>query len=121
MDAARRGLARTVSLIEPSDEIEADHRAAVLEWIGSGAPLYRTRPPDEPDRHLVSYFVPYDAASGALMMVAHRKAGLDLPPGGHCEPGESPWTTVARECVEELGVAAVPVPWAGTAVGSENP
>lgn len=115
MDSARQELARTVSLIEPLDEVEAGHREAVLEWIGSGARLYRTRPPDDPPMHLVSYFVPYDEVSQVLMLVAHRKSGLDLPPGGHGEPGESAWTTVARECVEELGVAAVPVPWAGTA------
>lgn len=114
MESARLELARTVSLIEPLDEVEAGHREAVLEWIDSGAPLYRTRPPDDPPMHLVSYFVPYDAASGELLLATHLKAGLDLPPGGHGEPGESPWTTVARECVEELGVAAVPVPWAGT-------
>lgn len=60
-----------MSLIELLDEVEAGHRETVLEWIGSGAPLYRTRPPDEPDRHLVSCFVPYDVASGALMLVAN--------------------------------------------------
>lgn len=63
--------------------------------------------------HLVSYFVPYDERRDAVLLGAHRKSGLDLPPGGHCEPGESPWETTARECVEELGIPAVALPQVG--------
>jgi 8-oxo-dGTP pyrophosphatase MutT (NUDIX family) len=85
------------------DEVEARHLAFARDWVGGGAPLYRVQPPDEPSTHLVSYFVPWDAAGGRLLLVAHRKAGLWLPPGGHVEPGEDPWTTVRRECLEELG------------------
>ncbi|MFE5112552.1 hypothetical protein [Streptomyces sp. NPDC056663] len=28
-----------------------------------------------------------------MLLVAHRKAGLWLPAGGHVEPGEDPWRT----------------------------
>lgn len=93
--------------IEDADAIERDHRAAARAWAGSGAPLYRTRPPDVPPMHLVSYFVVLDEA-GRLLLTAHRKAGLWLPPGGHVEPGEDPWATVVRECGEELRLPAVP-------------
>ncbi|MHA6765544.1 NUDIX domain-containing protein [Streptacidiphilus sp. PAMC 29251] len=58
--------------------------------------------------HLVSYFVVVDAARAELLLVAHRKAGLWLPSGGHVEPGEDPWDTVLRECDEELRTRAVP-------------
>ena len=85
----------------------------MLEWIESGAELYRISPPDQPSMHLVSYFVPFDAATGSVLLAAHRKSGLVLPPGGHCEVGESPWRTVRRECVDELGIPAVAVPWLG--------
>lgn len=64
--------------------------------------------------HLVSYFVPFDPAERALLLAAHRKSGLTLPPGGHCEPGESPWQTVCRECEEELGLPAVALPGIGS-------
>jgi len=93
--------------IEPLDRMERDHRDAAVGWAASGAPLYRTRPPDVPPTHLVSYFVVVDEA-GRLLLAAHRKAGLWLPPGGHVEPGEDPWHTVVRECAEELRLAAVP-------------
>jgi ADP-ribose pyrophosphatase YjhB (NUDIX family) len=65
------------------------------------------RKPDVPARHLVSYFVVIDEDQRRLLLVAHRKAGLMLPTGGHVEPIEHPWDAVRRECLEELGIDAV--------------
>ncbi|MER5477664.1 NUDIX hydrolase [Streptomyces sp. NPDC002734] len=114
MTTVRQEIARVVAAIDPADTLEARHRAVVTDWIDSGAELYRLVPPDQPPMHLVSYFVPFDAAAASLLLTAHRKSGLMLPPGGHCEAGESPWRTVQRECVEELGIPAVAPPWLGT-------
>ena len=113
MSADRERIAGIVTSIEPVDALEAEHRGAVLAWIASGDGLYRLAPPDQPPMHLVSYFVPFDAADGSVLLAAHRKSGLVLPPGGHCEAGELPWQTVQRECAEELGVAAVAPGWLG--------
>lgn len=107
--AVRSALGR----LSPFDALESDHLAATLAWIDSGADLFRTVPPDVPPMHLVSYFVPFDARRDSVLVAAHRKSGLDLPPGGHCEPGEAPWETTRRECVEELGIPAVPSPRIG--------
>lgn len=115
VSAHREQIARIVALIEPVDALEAEHRAAVLEWIDSGAELHRLVPPDQPPMHLVSYFVPFDPAGDAMLVASHRKSGLVLPPGGHCEAGELPWLTVQRECVEELGIPAAPTSRIGTA------
>lgn len=108
-----RAVVSAVTAVAPCDELEAEHLATTLAWIDSGAALYRTEPPDVPPMHLVSYFVPFDARSGSVLVGVHRKSGLDLPPGGHCEPGESPWETACRECVEELGIPAVALPQIG--------
>lgn len=113
LDGPRATLTRLIRALSPIDDLERTHQAAVLEWIASGTELYRVTPPDTPPKHLVSYFVPFDRATGSVLLAAHRKSGLDLPPGGHCEPGESPWQTVERECIEELGVPAMPVPEIG--------
>ncbi|TRO59772.1 NUDIX domain-containing protein [Streptomyces sp. IB201691-2A2] len=102
---------RLTSLLEgvrPWDEQERAHLAEAVEWIAGGAPLYRVRKPDVPEVHLVSYFVVLDEKRGELLLVAHRKAGLWLPSGGHVEPREDPWDTVVRECGEELCIEAVP-------------
>jgi 8-oxo-dGTP pyrophosphatase MutT (NUDIX family) len=100
----RDRLRRIVDALKPGDVREGQDRDAVLHWVDSGAPLYRTRPPDEPPMHLVSYVVPVDPTRGELLLAAHRKAGLWLPPGGHVEPGEDPWHTAVREAGEELSL-----------------
>ncbi|MCW2912265.1 MAG: hypothetical protein JWN52_333 [Actinomycetia bacterium] len=93
--------------IRPWDEQELRHRDLAADWLRSGAPLYRVRD-DEPPMHLVSYFLVLDEATGTLLLVEHRKASLLLPAGGHVEAGEDPWSTVVRECREELFLDAVP-------------
>ena len=113
MSAHREEIARAVAAIKPVDSLEADHQGAVLDWIDSGDELYRLVPPDQPPKHLVSYFVPFDPTTDSVLLAAHRKSGLVLPPGGHCEIGELPWQTVERECLEELAVPAVALSWLG--------
>ncbi|MEU5216613.1 NUDIX domain-containing protein [Streptomyces sp. NPDC020807] len=102
----RARLLRVLDTLTPWDELERDHLATAARWVADGSPLHRTRKPDVPPTHLVSYFVVLDAAREQLLLAAHRKAGLWLPPGGHVEPDEDPWDTVVRECGEELGIRA---------------
>ncbi|WP_433354226.1 NUDIX domain-containing protein [Microtetraspora malaysiensis] len=111
-DPLRVRLTRQVEGIAPWDDQESVHATAVVKWIASRAPLYRVRKPNVPDPHLVSYFVVLNKRE-ELLLVAHRNAGLWLPSGGHVEPGEDPWETVARECQEELHIPATPHPLAG--------
>jgi 8-oxo-dGTP pyrophosphatase MutT (NUDIX family) len=105
---ARAHLIELVESIGPWDDQERAHLATATEWILGRASLYRTRKPDVPATHLVSYFVLLDQARDELLLVAHRKSGLRLPSGGHVEPLEEPWDTVRRECREELHADAVP-------------
>jgi 8-oxo-dGTP pyrophosphatase MutT (NUDIX family) len=112
-DQSRVHLLELVGAIDPWGDLEHTHLKAATQWIASGAPVYRVRKPDVPAMHLVSYFVVLDDSRGQLLLVAHRKAGLWLPAGGHVEPGEVPWDAVARECREELGIEAVASPITG--------
>lgn len=112
-DQPRAHLLGLIGAIEAWDDLEHIHLTTATRWISSGAPLYRLRKPDVPAMHLVSYFVVLDDIRGQLLLVAHRKAGLWLPAGGHVEPGEDPWTTVVRECHEELGIQAQASPITG--------
>ena len=104
----RARLTGLVEHIDPWDEVERAHQQTVRAWLMSGAPLYRTAKPAVPDPHLVTYFVVLDESRLELLLVAHRKAGLWLPTGGHVEPDEDPWQAVVRECREELDVTARP-------------
>jgi len=95
-----------VRAITPIDALEAEHKQDVLAWLESGLPLFRISKPDNPPKHLVSYFVLFDEANQALMLIDHIKATLWLPTGGHVDIDEDPRTTVVREADEELKIAA---------------
>ena len=105
-DDIRSRIADLVRNVQPFDTREAADQAGILDWVASGAQLFRTVPPDTPPKHLVVYFIPVDAAQRCLLLGDHRKSGLWLPPGGHVEDGEDPRAAVVREADEELGIVA---------------
>jgi len=102
----RNRIADLVRAVSAFDAIEQDHQKQILDWIASGAPLFRIRKPDVPNRHLVSYVALVDLAPRKILLVDHRNAGLWLPPGGHVEPKEDPAQTARRELAEELRLDA---------------
>jgi 8-oxo-dGTP pyrophosphatase MutT (NUDIX family) len=88
--------------IRPFDTVEQDHLSDAIEWLESGAPLFRIGKPDQPAKHLVSYFAVVD--EGHILLVDHKNAQRWLPTGGHVEANENPRETVVRELKEELGM-----------------
>lgn len=90
--------------LTPFDGIEEADQQRVLQWIRSGAELYRRVKPAHPPIHLVGYVLLWDALRNLLLLVDHKRAGLWLPPGGHVEAGEHPREAAQRECREELGI-----------------
>ena len=100
----RQQIRNEITSILPFDALERAHVADAIAWVDSGLPLCRVAKPDQPPKHLVSYFVVVDG--GHVLLVDHRNAQLWLPPGGHVEPGEHPRRTVVRELEEELGFVA---------------
>lgn len=103
----RKHIRHLVDRINPLDALERWHIQDTLNWIDSGAPLFRIQKPDVPNKHLISYFVPFDRENKKVMLVDHIKAQLWLPPGGHVDPGEDPLETARRECQEELQVSPI--------------
>lgn len=101
-------LERTVKAIRPLDEAEAEDQRNVLAWLVSGDPIYRTRKPATPPKHLVSYCVLVDRTRRSLLLVDHHDAGLWLATGGHVDVNEDPADAAQRELREELGVSS---PW----------
>ncbi len=95
-----------ITSITPRDTLEALHISNAVEWIESGAEIFRIQKPDTPPKHLVAYFVLVDPEKRKIMLVDHIKAGLWLPAGGHVEINEHLNTTVEREIQEELQMPA---------------
>jgi 8-oxo-dGTP pyrophosphatase MutT (NUDIX family) len=96
-----------VDQVSVFDDLEQAHKTDILQWIDSGANLFRIAKPDKPPKHLVSYFVLIDPDHKSVLLGDHIKAQLWLPSGGHVELNEQPKQTVVRESREELGQEAV--------------
>lgn len=104
--AANKIAADEIKTITPFDDTERIHINSAIDWAESGVNIFRIAKPDIPATHLVSYFVLIDPDHNSLLLGDHVKSLLQLPSGGHVEPGEAPVTTVRRESVEELGMKA---------------
>lgn len=39
-----------------------------------------------------------------VVLLEHKRLGIWLQPGGHIDPGETPWEAALRECREETGL-----------------
>lgn len=106
LDNVRDKILDLVIDINPYDSLEKQHINDTAAWIKNGEKIFRITKPDNPNKHLVSYFVMFDQAKEKVLLVDHKKAELWLPSGGHVEIDEDPADTVTRECMEELSVAA---------------
>jgi 8-oxo-dGTP pyrophosphatase MutT (NUDIX family) len=61
----------------------------------------------------------YVVHGGRTLLHWHRKLGMWLPPGGHCEPNEDPAQAAIREAEEESGLVVEVIPPPGLLVLSE--
>ncbi len=41
-----------------------------------------------------------------VVLLKHKRLGIWIQPGGHLDPGESPWDAALRETIEETGLPA---------------
>lgn len=95
-----------ISYVTPLDSQEEAHVQYVLQWIDSGADLFRVEKPATPNIHLVSYFVVMSETMDQVLLIDHKRAKRWLPTGGHVELNEHPKDTVEREALEELNLTA---------------
>ncbi len=106
LDNVKNKILDLVTRIKPYDFLEQQHINDTIAWIKSGEQIFRVSKPENPRKHLVSYFVMFDQAKEKILLVDHKKAELWLPSGGHVEINENPEDTVTRESMEELSIAA---------------
>jgi 8-oxo-dGTP pyrophosphatase MutT (NUDIX family) len=86
----------------PGDPVEARSLArtrALVAWLP--APLDEHADPT----HVTGSAIVL-AADGRVLLHRHKRLRRWLQPGGHLEPGETPWAAALRETREETGLVA---------------
>ncbi len=77
----------------------------MLEWIDSGAQLFRLEKPSVPPQHLAVYAIVVDGPTRSVVIVDHLLARAWLFPGGHVDDLEDPRSAACRELMEELQIS----------------
>ena len=88
--------------------IDAHERAALIEFVQQLDAL--ARPFDENAHRIHVTASAIVVGDRGVVLHLHKRLGLWLQPGGHIEPGETPWDAALREAAEETGL---PVEFAG--------
>jgi 8-oxo-dGTP diphosphatase len=109
MSDTRKKIADLIGQAKPYDQIEKGHINDTLDWIESGAEIFKIKSPNVPPKHLVSYCIVIDPKEKRILLLGHQKALLLLPSGGHLDKNEMPIETAKRELVEELGMEPRPL------------
>jgi 8-oxo-dGTP pyrophosphatase MutT (NUDIX family) len=95
----RLRLRSDVAAREPVDQRERDSIAAFLSAFDQlAAPLDQ-----ESDAiHVTGSGIV--VGPRGVVLLEHKRLGIWLQPGGHIDPGETPWEAALRECREETGL-----------------
>jgi 8-oxo-dGTP pyrophosphatase MutT (NUDIX family) len=93
-----------VAARQPIDDREAGSIADVLATVPR---LDRPFDVDADPVHVTgSAFV---VGPRGIVLLRHRRLGIWVQPGGHVDPGETPWDAARREATEETGLAVRPL------------
>jgi 8-oxo-dGTP pyrophosphatase MutT (NUDIX family) len=99
------GVRAAVAGHRAADPREAASRTAILDALDRLAAPFD----EHADRTHVTGSAIVVGRRGVVLLV-HRRLGFWMQPGGHLDPGETPWDAARRETEEETGLTAVHPP-----------
>lgn len=108
MDPLRAAVIRTVAARRPVDGRESRSRHRILVALGR---LERPFDTDSDSTHVTGSAVVLGSAG--VLLHLHKRLGIWVQPGGHLDPGETPWEAARREAGEETGLGFEPWPGGG--------
>lgn len=101
-DALHADAARLLALWEPPGGQQSAWRGDFLAQLAAHPDATRR---DGPPAHLTASALVLDLSGTSTLLVAHRKAGMWVQPGGHLEDGDATLAAGAlREAAEESGL-----------------
>ena len=98
-DALRDRVRQSVATKQPIDDAE---RACIAEFLRHFDALQRPFDEHADPIHVTGSAVVIGRRGVVLMK--HKRLGIWLQPGGHIDPGETPWAGARREAYEETGL-----------------
>jgi ADP-ribose pyrophosphatase YjhB (NUDIX family) len=99
-DALRDRVRQSVATKQPIDDAE---RACIADFLRRFDALPRPFDEHADPVHVTGSAIVVGARG--VLLIRHKSLGIWLQPGGHVEPGESPWDGALREADEETGLA----------------
>ena len=100
-------VARVLADVAARRPIDAREEASIAEVLATVPRLERPFDVDADPVHVTgSAFV---VGRRGIVLLRHRRLGIWVQPGGHVDPGETPWDGARREAVEETGLAVHPL------------
>lgn len=99
-EAMRQLVRRSVADRIPIDEVE---QASIETFLAHYDVLADPMDQDTDDVHVTGSAIV--TGPRGVVLLRHKRLGLWLQPGGHIDPGETPWRAALREAEEETGLA----------------
>jgi len=100
-------VARVLAEVAARAPVDERERVSIAEVLATVPRLDRPFDVDADPVHVTgSAFV---VGPRGIVLLRHRRLGIWVQPGGHVDPGESPWEAALREAVEETGLPVEPL------------
>lgn len=96
-------VARVLADVAAREPIDEREQASIAEVLATVPQLGRPFDKEADPTHITGSAL--IVGRRGIVLLRHRLLGIWVQPGGHVDPGETPWEAAGREATEETGLA----------------